>query len=154
MKPLARLTSDLLFRKGSAQPAVPAPHRHGLLPGDEAPAQPAPDKPAATAQCKPSLAKKPFAWLGAARPDQTSSAQRTQAGSGGKRKRVRVSLRLDLPRHQRLKLAAMQEERTQQSILTQALDEYLERHTPEVLKAIPPDYRGGDQATNDGAKDD
>ena len=148
MKPLARLTSDLLFRKGSAQPAVPAPHRHGILPSDEAPAQSAPNKPAARAPSDPSLARKPLAWPGAARAVQTSSVQRAQAGGGGKRKRVRVSLRLDLPRHQRLKLAAMQEERTQQSLLTQALDEYLARHTPEVLKAIPP------QARNDGAGDD
>ncbi|MEE8188938.1 MAG: hypothetical protein V3T80_07000 [Kiloniellales bacterium] len=154
MKPLARLTSDLLFRKGSAQPAVPAPHRHGILPGDEAPAQPAPNKPAATAQSEPRLAKKPLAWPGAARPDQTSSGQRAQAGGGGKRKRVRVSLRLDLTRHQRLKLAAMQGERTQQSLLTQALDEYLERHAPEVLKAIPPVYQGGGRATNDDASND
>jgi predicted transcriptional regulator len=52
-------------------------------------------------------------------------------------KRVRVSLRLDADRHLRVKLVATHLNQTLQSVFTQAIDEYIERHNPDVLDAIP-----------------
>lgn len=132
MKSVARLTSSLLSRKGSAQPAVPAPHRIGLPPASEAPAQPAPQEPTASAPAEPVLVAKPAQWSTPGRRHGTPDRRQT-----GK-KRVRVSLRLDLDRHRKLKLVAMQAGRTLQSLLTQALDDYFKRHAPEVLEAFGP----------------
>lgn len=138
MKSVARLTSSLLSRKGSAQPAVPAPHRIGLPPASEAPAQPAPQEPTASAPAEPVLVVKPAQWStpGPRRgaPDRRQTGDRRQTD----KKRVRVSLRLDLDRHRKLKLVAMQTGRTLQALLTQALDDYFKRHAPEVLEALGP----------------
>jgi hypothetical protein len=51
-------------------------------------------------------------------------------------KRVRVSLRLDTDRHLRLKLVATHLNRTLQSVFVQAVDEFFERHAPNVLDGI------------------
>ena len=130
MKSVARLTSSLLTRKGSAQPAVPAPHRVGL-----------PLAGKASAPAKPVLLAKPNQR---STPDPRHG---TQPGNQRGKKRVRVSLRLDLDRHRKLKLVAMQTGRTLQSLLTQALDDYFQRHTPEVLEALGPteDYKAGNE---------
>ncbi len=133
MKSVARLTSSLLSRKGSAQPAVPAPHRIGHPLTSEATAQPAPAKQV--------LLAKPNQW---STPDPRHGTQpENQRG----KKRVRVSLRLDLDRHRKLNLVAMQTGRTLQSLLTQALDDYFQRHAPEVLEALGPteDSKAGNE---------
>ncbi len=117
MKSVARLTSSLLSRKGSAQPAVPATHRIRLPLAREA------AKPAESV-----LLAKSKQW---STPEPRHS---TQPGNQRGKKRVRVSLRLDLDRHRKLKLVAMQTGRTLQSLLTQALDDYFQRHAPEVLE--------------------
>lgn len=132
MKSVARLTSSLLSRKGSAQPAVPAPHRIGLPPASEAPAQPAPQEPTAFAPAEPVLVAKPAQW------NTPGMRHGAQPGRQTGKKRVRVSLRLDLDRHRKLKLVAMQTGRTLQSLLTHALDDYFKRHAPEVLEAFGP----------------
>ncbi len=141
MKSVARLTSSLLSRKGSAQPAVPASHRIGLPLTSEATAQPAPQEPAASAPAKQVLLAKPNHW---STPDPRHGTQpENQRG----KKRVRVSLRLDLDRHRKLNLVAMQTGRTLQSLLTQALDDYFQRHAPEVLEALGPteDSKAGNE---------
>ena len=58
-----------------------------------------------------------------------------RAGAGGPAKRVRVSLRVTRDLHGRLKGLSAATERTQQSILVQALNEYLERHEEHMEHA-------------------
>lgn len=50
--------------------------------------------------------------------------------------RVRIGLRLNVERHLQLKLLATHEQRSQQSLLIQALDEYIERHAPDVIDGL------------------
>jgi hypothetical protein len=48
--------------------------------------------------------------------------------------RLRVALRLDEPRHRRLRLAAAQFHKTAQAVMLAALDHYLDRIVPSVLE--------------------
>ncbi len=132
MKSVARLTSSLLSRKGSAQPAVSSPHQIGLPLVSKATAQPEPQEPVASTPAEPVLLAKPNQW------STPGPRHGTQPGNQRDKKRVRVSLRLDLDRHRKLKLVAMQTRRSLQSLLTQALDDYFQRHAPEVLEALGP----------------
>lgn len=119
---VARLTSSLLSRKGSALPVPESTQRGGMVETDV-------NADAPLLVAKPARGTPPHTLSrdGANRPRQQSAKDR-----------VRVSLRLDPDRHRRLKLVAMQRERTLQSILSEALDGYLKRCAPDVLKALAP----------------
>ena len=74
-------------------------------------------------------------WTGP-RKSESKSKESVPTAPRSAEKRVRVSLRLDVDRHLRMKLAATHLNRTLQSQFTQATDEYFERHTPDMLDAI------------------
>ena len=67
---------------------------------------------------------------GAAAPSRWAP-QRGSARSDG---RLRVSLRLDEPRHRRLRLAAAHFRKNVQAVMLAALDHYLDRIVPSVLE--------------------
>ncbi len=135
LKP-ARLTSALLTRKGIASPSAAPASRANMvelmrgqppLPAETppSPARPAPIPLRAhlSDRIRPKMSERK---AGETMPTAPRSAE----------KRVRVSLRLDVDRHLRLKLVATHLNSTMQSVFTQAIDEYFERHTPDMLDAI------------------
>lgn len=115
MKP-ANLTSTLLTRKGQAQPTLISPPRSAvpitsvppsaslpLLRRKELPAPPAAE-----------------AWPGYNEAHRFAEVSRSAFD-----RRVHMSLRLDPGRHLRLRLEASRTGRSMQSLLLQALDEFL-----------------------------
>jgi hypothetical protein len=133
MKP-ARLTGTLLTRKGSAAPSVaPSSHDNPVETMRPRTAQ----SSEATRPADPKAAaprKKLSDWIGPPKQKRAGA----EPGPGEQRPagpRIRVSLRLDMERHLRLKLVATHLNCTLQSLFTQAIDEYFERHTPDVLEA-------------------
>jgi predicted transcriptional regulator len=135
LKP-ASLTSALLTRKGMASPSAAPASRANMvelmqgqppLPAETppSPARPAPIPLRAhlSDRIRPKMSERK---AGENMPTAPRSAE----------KRVRVSLRLDVDRHLRLKLVATHLNSTMQSVFTQAIDEYFERHTPDMLDAI------------------
>ena len=113
----ASLSSELLSRKGMAAPSAGPETRVNMVGslGTQAPGPAAAPPPG---RLTPAPVRGKLAdWIA---PEHTA------------RKRVRVSLRLDEDRHARLKLVATQRDCTLQSIFTQAIDEYFERHAPDL----------------------
>jgi len=112
-----RPSSDLLSRKGMASPSAGPESRANMVRvlGTRAPDLTVAPPPG---RAEPAPSRSKLAdWIA---PEQAS------------RKRVRVSLRLDEDRHARLKLVSTQRDCTLQSIFTQALDEYFDRHAPDL----------------------
>jgi hypothetical protein len=68
---------------------------------------------------------------GAARP--STPKRKVRRGRLEDDVRVRVALRLDEPRHHRLRLAAAHMRKSAQAVLLTALDHYLERIVPNAL---------------------
>ncbi len=68
---------------------------------------------------------------GAARPSATKRKVRRGSFDDG---RVRVALRLDEPRHHRLRLAAAHLHKSAAAVLLAALDHYLDRIVPNALE--------------------
>ncbi len=135
LKP-ARLTSALLTRKGMASPSAAPASRANMVelmqgqPPRPAETPPSPARPAPiplrahlSDRIRPKMSERK---AGENMPTAPRSAE----------KGVRVSLRLDVDRHLRLKLVATHLNSTMQSVFTQAIDEYFERHTPDMLDAI------------------
>ena len=129
MKP-ANLTSTLLTRKGLASPtlvgetsrmAVPLPALPPL------PISPAPTLPLMRA--KDAQPKQPAK----AQPDTIERDRFASAPRAAVDRRVHMSLRLDPGRHLRLRLEASRTGRSMQSLLIQALDEFLERDGPGTV---------------------
>ena len=135
LKP-ASLTSGLLTRKGMASPsAAPASHANMVesMPGQ-------PPLPAETAPSPATPEPTPLRadlsdWIG---PKKSESEAKESAPTAPRsaEKRVRVSLRLDVDRHLRMKLVATHLNSTMQSLFIQAIDEYFERHAPDTSDAI------------------
>ena len=119
MKP-ARLTSALLTRKGMASPSAAPASRANMVELLQAQSPLPAETPPAPATPVPA----------SGRGDLSDRIRPTE-------KRVRVSLRLDADRHLRVKLVATHLNQTLQSVFTQAIDEYFERHNPDMLDAIP-----------------
>ena len=121
----ASLSYSLLVRKGLAMPLAPAMPTASPpeIPGSGP--DPAPSKREANAGAAPALLtpfrrkqkKDGLPSLGTRSP---GTAQRDHMG------RVRLSLRLDLHRHLRLKLLAAHTRKSVQELLVAALDRYLE----------------------------
>ncbi len=119
LKP-ARLTSTLLTRKGLASPST--------APLAETPTSPATPEPT---PLRADLSD----WIGP-RKSESNAKESVPTAPRSAEKRVRVSLRLDMDRHLRMKLVATHLNRTLQSLFTQAIDEYFERHTPDMSDAM------------------
>ena len=115
LKP-ARLTGALLTRKGKASPSAAPP---------PSPATPEPTPLRAVLSD----------WIGPGK-SESKAKESVPTASRSAEKRVRVSLRLDVDRHLRMKLVATHLNRTLQSLFTQATDEFFERHPPDMLDAI------------------
>jgi len=133
MKRPARLTGALLARKGNAAPAQATSPIY--FPYTEA-----------MAEVEPGLDVTLLAEAGAAHPRLAAlpAVEGKANGSGNKERglgcrgtkptdvggsRAALTLRLDEERHLRLRVFSAHSKRSSQDILTQALDEYLERHS-------------------------
>ncbi len=151
----ASLTSALLIRKGMASPSA-APESRANMVG------PMPGQPSLQVQTPPTPATPKPTLLHANLSDWTGSKMSARkAGESmptarrSAEKRVRVSLRLDVDRHLRMKLVATHLNSTMQSLFTQAIDEYFERHNPDMLDAIALlriHQRGATDGTESGRK--
>lgn len=119
-EPAAKLTADLLARKGTAAPA-------GFSAVAIAGRPPMPRATTLLRRAGLDAASGPVPAGGG--PDDTGSDGGTDSGD-----RARVTLRLDEARHLRLKLAAAHLQKSLQEILTVALDRYLEQVAPEILR--------------------
>ncbi|MCH7794067.1 MAG: hypothetical protein IH900_02830 [Proteobacteria bacterium] len=135
LKP-ARLTSALLTRKGMTSPSAAPPIRANMVESMRAqPPLPA-ETPPSPATPEPTPLRADLSdWIGP-RKSEGKAKKSVPTAPRSAEKRVRVSLRLDVDRHLRMKLVATHLNRTLQSLFTQAIDEYFERHTPDMLDAI------------------
>ncbi|RIK95257.1 MAG: hypothetical protein DCC73_02455 [Proteobacteria bacterium] len=134
MKRPARLTGALLARKGQAAPAQTASPIY--YPFAEATEGETPrhdlTQLAEASAARPRFAPPPAAEVKAAKNNGGKSrdfggraAGPTDVGGN----RAALTLRLDEERHLRLRVFSAHSKRSSQDILTQALDEYLERHS-------------------------
>ena len=121
----ARLFNDLLSRKGMAAPSAGPETRVNMVgslgaqtPGPTPGPAPGPTAPPTPGRLTPAPMRGKLA-------DRIAPEHKAQ-------KRIRVSLRLDEDRHTRLKLVATQRGCTLQSIFTQSIDEYFDRHAPDL----------------------
>src|SRR3972149_4418508 len=124
MKP-ANLTSTLLTRKGRAQPTLISPPRSaGPMPAEPPPSPAPPLWRAKESLRSPSAA----AWHEHIHMDRYAEVPRHDVD-----RRIHMSLRLDPGRHLRLRIEASRTGRSMQSLLLQALDEFLERDGPGTI---------------------
>ena len=134
LKP-ASLTSALLSRKGMASPSAAPASRANMV--ESMPAQPPlpAEMPPSPATPEPTPLRADLSdWLGP-KKSESKAKESVPTAPRSAEKRVRVSLRLEVDRHLRMKLVATHLNRTMQSLFTQAIDEYFERHTPDMLDA-------------------
>ena len=135
LKP-ARLTSALLTRKGMASPsAAPASRANMVESMQGQPPLPA-GTPPSPATPKPTPLHADLSDRIRPKKSERKAGESMPTAPRSAEKRVRVSLRLDVDRHLRMKLVATHLNSTMQSVFTQAIDEYFERHTPDMLDAI------------------
>ncbi len=130
------LTSGLLTRKGMASPSAAPPSHAHMVESKQARPSPLAETPPSPAAPEPTPLRADLAdWTGPGKNEgEAEENLPTAPRSAGKR--VRVSLRLDVDRHLRMKLVATHLNRTLQSLFTQAIDEYFERHAPDTSDAI------------------
>ncbi|MHA1151460.1 MAG: hypothetical protein ACTSQ7_02130 [Alphaproteobacteria bacterium] len=144
----ARLSSELLSRKGMAAPSA-EPEARATMVGSLLGAWGVSDAtPAETTRPQPRQAPAPARSTLAdwATPESAPSAGAQGRHGQVAQKRVRVSLRLDANRHTRLKLVATQRNCTLQSLFTETIDEFFIRHAPD-LAGISAHLRRGAGAT-------
>ena len=135
LKP-ARLTSVLLARKGMASPSAEPPSRANMIESMQAqPPLPA-ETPPSPATPEPIPLRADLSDRIRPKKSERKAGESMPTAPRSAGKRVRVSLRLDVDRHLRMKLVATHLNSTMQSLFTQAIDEYFERHTPDMLGAI------------------
>ena len=135
LKP-ASLTSALLTRKGMASPsAAPASRANMVESMQGQPPLPA-GTPPSPATPKPTPLHADLSDRIRPKKSERKAGESMPTAPRSAEKRVRVSLRLDVDRHLRMKLVATHLNSTMQSVFTQAIDEYFERHTPDMLDAI------------------
>ncbi len=148
----ARLSSDLLTRKGMAAPSA-GPETRANMVGAPLAAETTRPQP----RQGPALARSTLAdWVA---PQPASEHAPQHAPPGGlqgqhdrpARPRVRVSLRLDADRHARLKLVATQRACTLQSLFTEAIDAFFIRHAPD-LHGISAQLRRATETTGRGGE--
>ncbi len=132
----ASLTSGLLTRKGMAAPsAAPASRANMVELMQGQPPLPA-ETPPSPATPEPIPLRADLSDRMRPKKSESKAKESVPTAPRSAEKRVRVSLRLDVDRHLRMKLVATHLNRTLQSVFTQAIDEYFERHTPDMLDAI------------------
>ncbi len=164
----ARLSSELLSRKGAAAPSAGPETRANMvgspLDAAVAPGAPnAPDAPSAAAETTrpqlrpvPAPARSTLAdWVAPETVPETAPGTVPVAGAEHRpgqvaQQRVRVSLRLDEDRATRLKLVATQRNCTLQSLFTEAIDEFFIRHASD-LHGLSAHLRRGAVATSTAA---
>ena len=135
LKP-ASLTSALLTRKGMASPsAAPASRANMVESMQGQPPLPA-ETPPSPATSEPTPLRADLSDRIRPKKSERKAGENMPTAPRSAEKRVRVSLRLDVDRHLRMKLVATHLNSTMQSLFTQAIDEYFERHTPDMLDAI------------------
>jgi hypothetical protein len=135
LKP-ASLTSALLTRKGMASPsAAPASRANMVESMQGQPPLPA-ETPPSPARSEPTPLRADLSDRIRPKKSERKAGANMPTAPRSAEKRVRVSLRLDVDRHLRMKLVATHLNSTMQSLFTQAIDEYFERHTPDMLDAI------------------
>ncbi len=135
LKP-ARLTSALLTRKGMASPsAAPASRANMVESMQGQPPLPA-ETPQSPATPEPTPLHADLSDRIRSKKSEGKAGESMPTAPRSAEKRVRVSLRLDVDRHLRMKLVTTHLNSTMQSVFTQAIDEYFERHTPDMLHAI------------------
>jgi len=135
LKP-ARLTSALLTRKGMTSPSAAPPIRANMVESMRAqPPLPAETPPSPAAPEPTPLRADLSDWIGP-RKSEGKAKKSVLTAPRSAEKRVRVSLRLDVDRHLRMKLVATHLNRTLQSLFTQSIDEYFERHAPDTSDAM------------------
>ncbi len=149
-----RLTGALLTREGmagpSAAPASPAdmvewmpgqPPRPAATPPPPAPPEPTPLRADLSDRIGP-------------KKSESKAKESVPTAPRSTEKRVRVSLRLDVDRHLRMKLVATHLNSTMQSLFTQAIDEYFERHIPDMSDAITllRIHERGEKGGNEGGR--
>ncbi len=138
----ARLSSDLLIRKGMAAPSAGPETRANMV---SAPLAAETTRP--RPHQGPALARSTLAdWVA---PERAPLAGAQGRQNRRAQHRVRVSLRLDADRHTRLKLVATQRACTLQSLFTEAIDEFFIRHAPD-LHGISAQLRRGTNAAGTG----
>jgi len=143
-KPTASLSSSLLARKGHARPAMRPQGFMGLTPtledlgwndmgsdGDEERLALRPALVPPVLQQREALAE-----IAVPEPVQTSPVSKNTAVRianevAARKSRAAFTLRLDAERHLRLRLASAVTRQSSQQLVTQALDQFLER-VPEV----------------------
>jgi hypothetical protein len=152
----ASLTAGLLARKGEAQPAAPH-HGFALLRGPSRAPEAAPERnilkderiPSVRRDCVetlPGAGEAPPRGAGPARSFRIVAADAAHAARtvalhvahdnpGAARKRTAVTVRLDETRYLRLKLTGARLHRTNQDLLTGALDTYLAALGVEDIEA-------------------
>jgi hypothetical protein len=154
-KPIASLTSGLLARKGSAQPAMRRPmagfgraveaddlgwNDMGYDRGPAAPVSLTPMPVPTSAPVPPVVvAREELAERLGATIEPTPTPRRLRAEG----RKAAFTLRLEAERHLRLRLACTIEGRSAQQIVTQALDQFL-KELPEIdrLASTLPRDRG------------
>ncbi len=135
LKP-ASLTSALLTRKGMASPsAAPASRANMVESMQGQPPLPA-ETPSSPATPEPTPLRADLSDRIRAKKSERKAGESMPAAPRSAEKRVRVSLRLDVDRHLRMKLVTTHLNSTMQSVFIQAIDEYFERHTPDMLDVI------------------
>ncbi len=126
------LTSGLLTRKGMASPSAAPPSRAHIVESKQARPSLLDETPPSPETPEPiPLRAGPSDWISESKAEENLPTVPRSAG-----KRVRVSLRLDVDRHLRMKLVATHLNCTLQSLFTQAIDEYFERRAPDTSDAI------------------
>ncbi len=157
----ARLSSELLSRKGTAAPSAGPETRANMIGSPlGAPVAPgAPDAPSAAAETTrpqlrpvPAPARSTLAdWVAPETAPGTAPVAGAEHRPGQvAQQRVRVSLRLDEDRATRLKLVATQRNCTLQSLFTEAIDEFFIRHASD-LHGLSAHLRRGAVATSTAA---
>lgn len=129
MKP-ANLTSTLLTRKGQASPTLVGPSRVAV------PMPALPPSPVPPLLRVKEVPPKPPTEIRFGNVDTGRFAGAPRAAFD---RRVHMSLRLDPGRHLRLRIEASRTGRSMQSLLLQALDEFLKRDGPGTSKPEPAD---------------
>ncbi len=135
LKP-TRLSSTLLTRKGMASPSPAPPSRAHMAESKQARPSLLAETPPSPATPEPTPLRADLSdWIGP-RENESKAEESVPTAPQSAVKRVRVSLRLDVDRHLRMKLVATHLNCTLQSLFTQAIDEYFERHAPDMSEAI------------------
>jgi hypothetical protein len=135
LKP-ASLTSALLTRKGAASPSAAPASRANMVESMQGQSPLSATTPSSPATPEPTFLRADLSDRIRTKRSERKAGESMPTAPRSAEKRVRVSLRLDVDRHLRMKLVTTHLNSTMQSVFIQAIDEYFERHTPDMLDVI------------------